>query len=128
MENEKEPIKVGRIPIAVERALNLRLASQVGIYMGEEKLSDLASARPNSYLKAIEEISLITTHPDFAGYVKDESRFYFLRAYNAKGKFVWVGVSVLHQGVPKKWMFDEMRIFPPAEIEKLQEKANFARP
>ena len=128
MQTEKNPIKVGRIPIAVERALNLRLASQVGIFMSEEKVSELAASRPSGYLKAMEEISLIAHHPDFAGFIRDESRFLFLRTYCNKGKFVFVGVSVIHEGVPKLWMFDSMKTYSLAELETLHQKANFVRP
>ncbi|MCR5490908.1 MAG: hypothetical protein K6F32_02130 [Bacilli bacterium] len=128
MNEEKIPIKVGRIPIAVERACKLRLASQVGIYMSDEKVSELATSRPDSYLKAIEEISSITHDPDYVGYIRDESTFVFLKAYKKKGVFMWIGVKVVHEGAPKQWMFRELRRYGAEELKELDAKADFARP
>lgn len=102
------PIKIGRISLAVERALGVSLTSDVGIYMEEGDLNALAAARPANYLELIDEIAKITKSPDFVHYQQQEEVIEFVRFYFKAGKFQMVSVYAAHCGKPKRWHYRNM--------------------
>ena len=128
MSESNEPLKVGRIPIAVERALNLHLASNVSVYMSEERISTLASEKPKGYLTIIEETSSILHNPDFVCYNKEAEQFLFVKSYVTAKGFRFVGLGVTHVGVPKRWNFDHMRVYRLEELNDINKTSAFARP
>lgn len=128
MNEEKEPLKVGRIPISVERALKLHLASNVSVYMSGESISALAEEKPASYLSIIEETSLILRTPDFVCFCKEEEAFLFLRLYNSKSGFRFVGVGVNHVGTPKRWAFSHIKVYGQEELSQINRRSEFVRP
>lgn len=128
MNESNEPLKVGRIPIAVERALNLHLASNVSVYMSNERIATLASEKPKGYLSIIEETTNILHSPDFVCYRKEIEQFLFVKTYVRPAGIRFVGLGVSHIGVPKRWNFDHMRVYHLEELNDINKASPFARP
>ena len=128
MNESNEPLKVGRIPIAVERALKLHLASNVSVYMSNERISTLASERPGGYLSIIEETTSILHSPDYVCYRKEIEQFLFVKGYVTANGIRFVGLGVSHIGVPKRWNFDHMRVYRLEELNDINKTSAFARP
>ena len=121
-----EPLKVGRINRATERALDISLSGDVNIYLREEQLNDIASKRPDTYLAYIEELSSILRKPDFVSFDSERQSFFYCRAYAQSGAVQLVFLEVTHE----QCRYHLKRVFKGGRVALIQEllKLHFARP
>jgi len=127
MGGAKEPIKLGRINKACEKALGLSLTSEVAVYMEEDDLNRLAIARPHDYLKTLEEIGAIIKRPDYVRFEKDKEEITYLKEYLQEGAFVKVAVCLSHCGTPKRWRFVKMYRLQDERARQLNSVSLFVR-
>ena len=120
-----EPIKLGRIPRAVERSHEISLSGDTYVYVSASFLEDLARKRPDSYLSVLEEGKSILVHPDFTAFTDDEV-FYFCKIFYADCLFRPVYLKIVHQGKPKIW--ELQGIYSSGKNVLGKEKARFLRP
>ena len=121
-----EPIKVGRIARAIERALDISLTGEVAIYMKEEEINAMAAKRPSSYLKQLEEIGSILKNPDFVCFDAEKETFVFTRSYIREGilNMVYLKVKRLQQ----RWYVHGIENGMKAALPISYQDAMFVRP
>ena len=107
--------------------MGLSFASSVLIYVEEEALNKMASRRPSSYLKDLEEISSIIKSPDYVLYREDVDEFYFLKEYLKNHEFKKVLVRIAHLGTPKRWILSSIGLAKTEELEELDVRYGFAK-
>ena len=122
-----QSIKIGKISKKMEEAFNLAFASDINVYIRPAFLDALATRRPESYLKTIEEMKSIIKNPDIIYYSKTNTCFGFLRLYPSAQGFLVVFIKVSPQGRPKVWAVEEMRRVGDAECKELLKVGVFRR-
>lgn len=121
-----QPIKVGRIARAIERALGLSLTGEVAIYMRDKDLNALAAKRPTSYLRQIEEIGAILKNPDFVCFASETEEFSFVKGYIREGQLSLVFVRVKRWQT--RWYVEGIETGLKALMPLTYRKAKFVRP
>ena len=76
---DKDPVRIGRINIKVEKALGYDFGENIFCYISEEKLREFASRWPSGYLKKVEESAHIMKNP--VGIDTKNKRLYFIKEY-----------------------------------------------
>ncbi len=100
-----EPLRIGRIKREAEKTLGISLSGEMGVYLDQETLDELADSWPNDYLHRIEEFARMVEQPDFASFDKGSGAFRFLRFY-AKGKRIeGVILEVQRKTGSGRWWF-----------------------
>lgn len=126
--NDNQPIRIGRIARATERALNLSLTGEVNIYMDTKELDALAAKRPNDYLKVLEEIGQIIHDPDFVSFNREEQTIRYVKFYYKEGALSAVAVNVKKKGRPSKWRYESLSTLGRFSIPSVQQDVSYVRP
>ena len=125
MKNQ-EPIKVGRIARAIERALGLSLTGEVAIYMSAADVDALASKRPGTYLKQLEEVGSILKNPEFVCFDQASETFSYTRSYIREGHLNMVYVRVRRRQM--RWYVEAIENGLKVALPAPYGHANFVRP
>jgi hypothetical protein len=121
---DKEPVKLGRINRAVEKALNEDFGEEVWIYLLAEDLDKMASKWPTIYLSRISEAAKIIKSPDYAGYVEKKQTLYFIKEYLKDGRFQKVALSLVKEG---QWHLKELFALNEEKSEEIAREGYLAR-
>jgi hypothetical protein len=121
---DQEPVKLGRINRAVEKALKEDFGEEVWIYLLAEDLDKMASKWPTIYLSRISEASKIIKTPDYAAYLEKEDTLYFIKEYLKDGHFQKVALSVKKEG---QWHLKELFTLKDDESVRLAQEGILAR-
>ena len=78
---DKDPVRIGRINIKVEKALGYDFGENIFCYISEEKLREFASRWPSGYLKKVEESAHIMKNPLYVGIDTKNKRLYYIKEY-----------------------------------------------
>lgn len=122
----QEPIKVGRIARAIERALGLSLTGEVAIYMSAQEVDALAAKRPSTYLRQLEEVGSIIKNPDFVCFDAPSETFSFTRSYIREGVLNMVYVKVRRKAM--HWYVEGIENGLKVALPTPYGHANFVRP
>ena len=125
---ELEPIRIGRIARATERALGLSLTGEVGIFMNAKDLDALASKRPNDYLKVLEEIGQIIHDPDFVSFDDKKESIRYVKFYFKEGAFSAVAVGIKKSGRPAKWRYENLLTVGKMALPFAEQGISLVRP
>lgn len=77
----KDPVKIGRINIRIEKAIDYDLGDNIFCYITERTLGEFVSKWPKDYLRKIEEASNIIKDPHYVGINEREKLLYFVKDY-----------------------------------------------
>jgi hypothetical protein len=121
---DQEPVKLGRINRAVEKALKEDFGEEVWIYLLAEDLDKMASKWPSVYLSRISEASKIIKSPDYAAYLPKENTLYFIKEYLRDGHFQKVALAVKKEG---QWHLKELYALKEEESKRLAQEGFLAR-
>ena len=121
------PLRLGRIPRAVERGHKLSLSGDLFVYVDQGTLSALTERKPDTYLRTLEEASSVISHPDFTAFSSSTERIVFCRFYAMGQCFIPFFVYIRHLGKPKRWKLEAIKSGPKAEVD-LWPDMNFVRP
>ena len=113
MEKNEPPLKLGRITRKVEEVLELRLTSDVSIYMDAYEVNRLATHRPRDYLKVLESVGRLLRRPDFVLITPDQKKIVYARVYRKEDTFRTVYLGVQSRGTPEKWMLEYVEFDEP---------------
>lgn len=113
MEMNEPPLKLGRITRKVEEVLELRLTSDVSIYMDAYEVNRLATHRPHDYLKVLESVGRLLRRPDFVLITPDQKKIVYARVYRKEDTFRTVYLGVQSRGKPEKWMLEYVEFDEP---------------
>lgn len=91
---DKEPIKLGRVNAATEKALGFSLGEKTSVFLFEEGLRSFAERYPDEYLKVLHEASHVLSRPDFASYDGGAKTLYLTRDYYKNGTFRKMCLSI----------------------------------
>ncbi len=125
---EQEPLRIGRVARATERALGLSLSGEVAIYMEGRDLDRFSQKRPNDYLSYIQEIGAILKNPDFVSFNAEEERFVYLKNYYKNGTFTPVFVFIHKKGTPRRFFFQKMEFGSKQPLPEELSRLSFRRP
>ncbi len=100
--DDDSSLKLGRVSKNVERAIECTLPGDVFVYIKEENLNAFAVRYPDDYLRRIEVIKDILSHPHFAAYLKEEETIYLFRTYYRNGIFRTFSLAIKKE---KCWEF-----------------------
>lgn len=78
---DRDPVRIGRINIKVEKALGYDFGENIFCYISEEKLREFASRWPSGYLKKVEESAHIMKNPLYVGIDTKNKRLYYVKEY-----------------------------------------------
>jgi len=120
-------IKIGRVTTSIEDAFNSYHAFSPTIYYSESSLNALAKAHPDNYLKIVQEIGRILEKPDLICNNKKELYFVFFRLYANEQGFRVLGVKVMLNGHPNRWIVSHVKWYTDEMLTPLFEKCVFRR-
>jgi len=92
----KEPVRIGRIPISIQKLLKVDFGENIFVYLLEKELIKFTTRWPSSYLEKINECALIIKKPLYVGYDKEKNLLYLIRSYlvnNSQIKHVLLTLS-----------------------------------
>jgi hypothetical protein len=113
--NQEEPVKIGRINKATEKALGLSLGENIWVYVTSVDLDTMAKKWPEAYLSRLHEAGTIAKEPDYAAYRKEGNILYLVKEYLKNGSFVKVLLEIV--GEPQ-W---HLKAIYPLSAEKAKE-------
>ena len=126
--NDNQPIRIGRIARATERALSLSLTGEVNIYMEAKELDALAAKRPNDYLKVLEEIGQMIHDPDFVSFHRESQSIQYVKFYYKEGALSAVCVTIKKKGRPSKWRYESLMTLGRLPLNNAQKDLSYVRP
>ena len=91
---ENEPIKIGRVSRAIEKAVDKSFTCSCFVFVKEEHLNALAKAYPTTYLRRIEGIGELIKDASFASFDKDSKTLVVIKDYIKNGVFSLFGVNL----------------------------------
>lgn len=124
-EKTVEPIKLGRIPKNVERSLDTSFPIQPFVYIDESGANELARKKPDTYLKIVENVSILIKDPDFGGYDEKEKSLYLFRDYITKDGFRKAGVKLKIE--KEEWKLVELFASSDERVKSIQRKTRLKR-
>lgn len=127
-EKPNNPLKVGRVNIDVEKALDLQLTSDVSVYFGEEELNALASHFPDRYLAMVEEVGKILKCPDFVATDKEKKHLAYVRFYPQGAEFRKVFLFLEFSGTPAHWWVRRLSGSGKEDLAIFAKEKGFVRP
>lgn len=95
-----DPVRVGRIPLSLQRLIGRDFGDNIFVYIGEEALRDLVRRYPNGYLAKIEECGRIIKKPLYVGYDEKADELFLVRDYIVQNRslhYVLLSVKTLPQ-------------------------------
>jgi hypothetical protein len=95
---DNEPVKLGRINRAVEKAIGVDLGEDVWIYMKAADVDEMAEKWPSAYLARLSEASRIIKKPDYAAYQQEKKTLFLIKEYLKEGEFTKVALEIEHEG------------------------------
>ena len=95
---DKEPVKLGRINRAVEKAIGKDLGGDVWIYMTAKDVDEMAAKWPSIYLSRLSEASRIIKRPDYASYCASKKTLFLIKEYLKEGEFTKVALEIENEG------------------------------
>ena len=128
--NTQQPsasIKIGRISKEVEKAFSLTLACDVSIFLEENDMNELASAKPNRYLEVIHEMTEIIKKPDLVYFDRNAFQFIYFRFYASHKGFHPMGIRVGLQNHPNVWTMLHMGWYRNEDCKNLAKNGSFKR-
>lgn len=120
----QDPVKLGRIGTAIEKALDVNFGDGIWVYIGNEEVDQLAVAVPSQYLERLNQASLIIKKPDYVAYVKEKKALYLIREYLKGIQFVKVALELSSQG---QFYYQGMYVLSAAKTKELVEKGGLCR-
>lgn len=84
---DKDPVRIGRINIKVEKALGYDFGENIFCYISEAKLREFASRWPSGYLRKVEESAHIMRNPLYVGIDTKNKRLYYIKEYLVNNSF-----------------------------------------
>jgi hypothetical protein len=95
---EQEPVRLGRLSKALEKALGVDFGEDVFVYVSEEELRCLAKRWAESYLLKLEEAAKIIRCPLYAAYDGKNQRLYLLKEYVTSEGFKKAALEIVREG------------------------------
>ena len=81
------------------KVLNLQVAIDTPIYIGESNINHIKSSHPSDYSKYGNDISEIISAPDYVGINKSDNSIEYVKEYDVVTEFVKIAVRVSKQNV-----------------------------
>ena len=113
---EQEPVRLGRLSKALEKALGVDFGEDVFVYVSEEALRLFASRWADSYLRKLEEASNILRYPLYAAYDEKRQRLYLLKEYVTAEGFKKAALEIAREG---QWQLKDIFGLSPEKGKEL---------
>jgi hypothetical protein len=84
---DNEPVKLGRINHAIEKAVAEDLGPDVAVYVQIAELDCFAAQWPQAYLTRLNEAGKILKDPDYAAYSPKKKTLFLIKEYLKDGEF-----------------------------------------
>jgi hypothetical protein len=84
---DNEPVRLGRLNRAIEKAVESDLGPDVAVYVQNAELDSFASKWPEAYLTKLNEAGKILKDPDYAAYSPKKKTLFLIKEYLKDGEF-----------------------------------------
>ena len=91
-------LKIGRVSRKIEKAVNHEFGEDVGVYLDNKTLDELANKWPDAYLGRIQEMGRIIASPDYASYCTARKVLFLIKEYLHDGQFRKVVMEIVDEG------------------------------